>query len=437
MPAVHEGPPEIWENLPLIEEQEVMLLPIHLKVERILQHYLNLMGPDSVGDPLSRRGIVLVRTEPGHLLCPVLHHLGHKMFDRVRITEPTTGYFSAESPAQRLDSTASVGDATSESVGEGFQDAGGSVTGERTLESNGPGEGIPDDQDGPEPLEQVEPEEVVGEIVVGESDESDQDPPSATEARVPARTLLVLDLSEGDETLNAGKILEQYLWTPPMAKEIICVIIVPVGAVFKTRHLLGVDIELMAPLPEESERLRILEHYLEGHSVSCAWIAQRTPGWNIGDLRRLVHTATSYHHCGLVPKLDDQVLLDLIEGAVIRPIQAIRTTEPKTFGRSDPTQPSEFVLGGDQDGDSTFETSVSKQLYQELALSANYTNIMTILADIENGRPLAQEQRRIFAQYPFIIREDPQRARVKLRNAHQRGQQLLKAFKPPTEGGES
>jgi len=211
------------------------------------------------------------------------------------------------------------------------------------------------------------------------------------------------------------------------------------------------DIFIKISLLDKIERETILRDFLEKNSkivFDVDALVNYTDNWEVNDIKQLVKVGIFKHF--LNSELNEtsneitHILLNLIETGEFLPsikskiphdiqngeegkenkhfIQNITKIEEESFKKTNniddyiksirESRPSEFMLN---------------QLYENAAFS-NYNELLLIIDKIDKKEPLEENDRKILAEYPFILTEIPKRAQIKLEKAKKRVDRIKQAF---------
>ena len=211
------------------------------------------------------------------------------------------------------------------------------------------------------------------------------------------------------------------------------------------------DIFIKISLLDKIERETILRDFLEKNSkivFDVDALVNYTDNWEVNDIKQLVKVGIFKHF--LNSELNEtsneitHILLNLIETGEFLPsikskiphdiqngeegkenkhfIQNITKIEEESFKKTNniddyiksirESRPSEFMLN---------------QLYENAAFS-NYNELLLIIDKIDKKEPLEENDRKILAEYPFILTEIPKRAEIKLEKAKKRVDRIKQAF---------
>ena len=211
------------------------------------------------------------------------------------------------------------------------------------------------------------------------------------------------------------------------------------------------DIFIKISLLNKIERETILRDFLEKNSkivFDVDALVNYTDNWEVNDIKQLLKVGIFKHF--LNSELNEtsneitHILLNLIETGEFLPsinsknavdtqngeeveenklfipnITKIEEENSRKVNNIDDyinsirdSRPSEFMLN---------------QLYENAAFS-NYNELLLIIDKIDKKEPLEENDRKILAEYPFILTEAPKRAQIKLEKAKKRVDRIRQAF---------
>jgi len=208
------------------------------------------------------------------------------------------------------------------------------------------------------------------------------------------------------------------------------------------------DLFLKVRLLDKIDRETIFRDFLEKNTkivFDINALVNYTDSWEVNDIKQLLKVGIFKHF--LNSELNERsneithILLNLIETGEFLPStitkisndtqspeendkneQEIITIEEKNFRESNKiddyinsirdSRPSEFMLN---------------QLYENAAFS-NYNELLIIIDKIDKKEPLEENDRKILADYPFILNEPPKRAQINLEKAKKRVDRIKQAF---------
>jgi hypothetical protein len=211
------------------------------------------------------------------------------------------------------------------------------------------------------------------------------------------------------------------------------------------------DIFIKIRLLDKIERETIFRDFLEKNPkivFDINALVNYTDNWEVNDIKQLLKVGIFKHF--LNSELNEtsneitHILLNLIETGEFLPsinsknsnviqngeegkknkhiIQGITNNEEENSKKTSSidayinsirdSRPSEFMLN---------------QLYENAAFS-NYNELLLIIDKIDKKEPLEENDRKILAEYPFILTETPKRAQINLEKAKKRVDRIKQAF---------
>ncbi|MFX0030754.1 MAG: hypothetical protein ACFE8B_16195 [Candidatus Hermodarchaeota archaeon] len=211
------------------------------------------------------------------------------------------------------------------------------------------------------------------------------------------------------------------------------------------------DILIRIQLLNKIERETVFRDFLEKNPkivFDINALVNYTENWEVNDIKQLLKVGIFKHF--LNSELNEMsneithILLDLIDSGEFIPsiiskisnnnlmndeneenqhfIQKISKTEEEKFKETNDingyinsirdSRPSEFMLN---------------QLYENAAF-LNYNELLLIIDKLEKKEPLEEIDRKLLAQYPFILTESPKRAQINLEKAKKRVDRIKQAF---------
>ena len=232
------------------------------------------------------------------------------------------------------------------------------------------------------------------------------------------------------------------------------------------------DFQFKIPYPTKIQRITIFEQLLESlsvHTVDITHLSDLTEDrWNVTDLKRLVDRAfiqwkvLNYaefksslennevedgkegeemeevpqqepdKYLNGIPKipLTAEIFANLIKRNTIRPLGMFNSYKKPiseqnyVISESKSDHPSQFKPKGTQSLGNTMEglglmeidSFTSSQLYQYAAAN-KFEELTSTLEKLDQGKKLDEADRRILADYAFILKDPPNRALLKLTNA--------------------
>jgi len=223
------------------------------------------------------------------------------------------------------------------------------------------------------------------------------------------------------------------------------------------------DFYLKIPTVTENERIIILEKISEEISANQTFnvgrIASLTEGWEVSDIRELIKIA----YLRNVAKLDDSVndITELTEKIIDRgefipsylislnfiqnKLGTFQTSRNSSIHQSI-NQNRKFNIEFSKEEhskipelESQLRTEIEKirsqrisnfmvqQLYEDAA-SENYTELLVILDKMKKKEPLEDYDRKLLAEYSFILNDPPNIALILLEKAKKRIDNIKKAF---------
>lgn len=186
------------------------------------------------------------------------------------------------------------------------------------------------------------------------------------------------------------------------------------------------DFNMSLPLPDVDARKIYFEQLfsvIPGVNLDFEHLALHSKNWNFAEIRIFIRNClylwNSTHPLQKVSPVKDQLSMQfMIEE--IEKIEAKRPTDQQTVQGKAIKNLDRSELGEISQAESSSNSyfgaltaDFEDQLYQ-LAAGKNYDSLVLILDKLTKGIILQSNERRIIADYAFMIREDPQKALHKL-----------------------
>ncbi|MFX0057452.1 MAG: hypothetical protein ACFE8J_04050, partial [Candidatus Heimdallarchaeota archaeon] len=211
------------------------------------------------------------------------------------------------------------------------------------------------------------------------------------------------------------------------------------------------DLFVKVPILSKIERETILRNFSEKNPkivFNINKIVELTNNWEVKDIAQLLKVAIFKHFLNSeLNETSNEItdnIIDLIEsGEYIPSIPFRESNVDNNIPKNSESQRSmEYYSKVNQDTslrDNSIEKIIShiqnepisdfmlNQLYEN-AVSKNYTELLIILDKIDNKEILEDIDRKIIAKYPFILNENPSKARINLEKAKKRIDNIKRAF---------
>jgi len=211
--------------------------------------------------------------------------------------------------------------------------------------------------------------------------------------------------------------------------------------------------DLLIRIPELNrfERETILRNFSEKNPkivFDINTILNSTDNWEVKDLNRMLEIAIFKHYINsdlnnVSNEITDSVL-SLIETGEFVPSKTIKIIKQQKIGNSvnliqgaigqktEIKERSEQEIGEQESilneiKDQSISEFMLNQLYENAA-SKNYNELLIIIDKLKKKEHIEENERKILAKYPFILRDSPNMAHLNLEKAKKRVDLLKKAF---------
>jgi hypothetical protein len=211
------------------------------------------------------------------------------------------------------------------------------------------------------------------------------------------------------------------------------------------------DLFIKIPLLDKIERETILRNFSEKNpkiAFEIKTLVEYTDNWEVRDINQLLKVGIFKHF--LNSELNDSsneitdVLIDLIEsGEYIPSISQEQVNKELLYNAVNGNQHFQnktFIKGGkigpegigstellNQIKEERFSEFMLNQLYEN-AVSKNYSELLLIIDKLNKQEQLGENDRKIIAQYAFILNDSPKMAQINLEKAKKRLDNLKRAF---------
>ncbi len=211
------------------------------------------------------------------------------------------------------------------------------------------------------------------------------------------------------------------------------------------------DLFFKIPLLDKIERETVLRDFLEKNTkivFDINAIIKYTEQWEVKDIKQLLKVGIFKHY--LNSELNEtsneitDILIDLIISGEYIPNISAKTSEPlskleiyeevpqdKEKESNEVREKSEKIKSIGAFVDDIRESRISdfmlKQLYENAA-SMNYTELLIIIDKLHKREPLEDIDRKLLANFPFILNDTPTMAQINLEKAKKRVDLIKQAF---------
>jgi hypothetical protein len=211
------------------------------------------------------------------------------------------------------------------------------------------------------------------------------------------------------------------------------------------------DLFIKIPILNNNERDTILKTFSEKNpkiAFDINAIVSITENWEVKDLKQLLKVAILKHY--LNAELNDvsneitDVIVDLIESGEFIPSATTSYSDKENHGNSIQIIKDKSVnnlLKGEieQDEVTDFKSIISdireqsysdfmlSQLYENAA-SKNYSELLLVIDKLSKNEPLEDNDKKLLANYPFILNDAPNRAQINMEKAKKRIDLVKHAF---------
>ncbi|MCK4284620.1 MAG: hypothetical protein KAX18_00380 [Candidatus Lokiarchaeota archaeon] len=211
------------------------------------------------------------------------------------------------------------------------------------------------------------------------------------------------------------------------------------------------DLFIRIQLLNKIERETVFRDFLEKNPkivFDINALVDSTDKWEIKDIKQVLKVGIFKHF--LNSELNDtsneitQILLDLIESGEYLPtiisnnLQNQQISAESEIKLLDPDKISKKEVVSDNKieqidnyinniRDSRISDFMLNQLYEDAAFK-NYREIILIIDKLEKNEPLEKNDRKLLADYPFILNDPPNKALINLEKAKKRVDSIKQAF---------
>ena len=211
------------------------------------------------------------------------------------------------------------------------------------------------------------------------------------------------------------------------------------------------DLLIKVPLLNNFERETVYRDFLEKNSkiaFDVNIMVQQTENWEVTDIKQLLGIGVFKHF--LNSDLNDvsneitPILLDLIDSGEFLPsLLPVLVKNQRIEKNGEENQPVKEQIERLEDVQSNTIKNVGEyvkeirelrnsefmlnQLYENAAYK-NYNELILIIDKIQKKEPLEENDRRLLANYPFILNDPPNKAQIHLEKAKKRVDSIKQAF---------
>ena len=211
------------------------------------------------------------------------------------------------------------------------------------------------------------------------------------------------------------------------------------------------DLLIKVPLLNNFERETVYRDFLEKNSkiaFDVNILVQQTENWEVKDIKQLLGIGVFKHF--LNSDLNDvsneitPILLDLIDSGEFLPSHLpVLVKNQRIEKNGEENQPVKEQIERLEDVQSNTIKNVGEyvkeirelrnsefmlnQLYENAAYK-NYNELILIIDKIQKKEPLEENDRRLLANYPFILNDPPNKAQIHLEKAKKRVDSIKQAF---------
>ncbi|NHJ21350.1 MAG: hypothetical protein EAX91_10425 [Candidatus Lokiarchaeota archaeon] len=211
------------------------------------------------------------------------------------------------------------------------------------------------------------------------------------------------------------------------------------------------DLFIKIPLLDKIERETIFRNFAEKNpkiSFEIKTLVEYTDKWEVKDINQLLKIGIFKQF--LNSELNDSsneitdILIDLIESGEYIPSISREQGEQKLLyndvDENQKVQNKAFKKGKSESSESTISTELLNmikeerfsefmrdQLYEN-AVSKNYSELILVIDKLNKQEKLEENDRKLIAQYAFILNDSPKMAQVNLEKAKKRVDNLKRAF---------
>ena len=211
------------------------------------------------------------------------------------------------------------------------------------------------------------------------------------------------------------------------------------------------DLFINIPILNNNERETILKAFSEKNpkiAFDINAIVSITENWEVKDLKQLLKVAIFKHY--LNAELNDtsneitDVIVELIKSGEFISSEAIRFSDVQNHGNSNHIIKEKIdsisIKGEIEQAEvKDFKSIISdireqgysefmlSQLYENAA-SKNYSELLLVIDKLSKNEPLEDNDKRLLANYPFILNDAPNRAQINMEKAKKRIDLVKHAF---------
>lgn len=212
------------------------------------------------------------------------------------------------------------------------------------------------------------------------------------------------------------------------------------------------DLFINIPRLEEGERENILRDFVEKHTqiaFDIKAILEHTKNWEIKDIKQLLKFAVLKQFLNADLNITSNeitdVLLETIDNEEYIPSNQFTTSfsqkdsngekiesrvnhnkqDMKEGQQIKKREAVENIVSGIRE--EKYSDFMKEQLYENAA-SKNYNELVLIIDKIEKNEPLEENDRKIISNYPFILHESPEKAKINLEKAKKKVDMIKQAF---------
>ena len=211
------------------------------------------------------------------------------------------------------------------------------------------------------------------------------------------------------------------------------------------------DLFINIPILNNNERETILKAFSEKNpkiAFDINAIVSITENWEVKDLKQLLKVAILKHY--LNAELNDtsneitDVIVELIKSGEFISSEAIRFSDVQNHGNSNHIIKEKIdsisIKGEIEQAEvKDFKSIISdireqgysefmlSQLYENAA-SKNYSELLLVIDKLSKNEPLEDNDKRLLANYPFILNDAPNRAQINMEKAKKRIDLVKHAF---------
>ena len=211
------------------------------------------------------------------------------------------------------------------------------------------------------------------------------------------------------------------------------------------------DLLIKVPLLDKIERETIFRNFAEKNpkiSFEIKTLVEYTDKWEVKDINQLLKIGIFKQF--LNSELNDSsneitdILIDLIESGEYIPSISREQGEQKLLyndvDENQKVQNKAFKKGKSESSEGTIPTEllnmIKEERYSEFmrdqlyenAVSKNYSELILVIDKLNKQETLEENDRKLIAQYAFILNDSPKMAQINLEKAKKRVDNLKRAF---------